>query len=207
MERRSLKRLLPSPLETCVKSGPVAPRALPRFPATMSRSDCRPTPRRGYGFPRRVPPGRGRRRLSQDPSSLCRRAPSPIAPGSPMRACARCFRIGDRLQHFRKIGRCHWCHETESGSLSLGSRLRSRRPLRRRPGGLIAQPDRSVSRRRLPFDAGPELHVERAIHMAGTSQPARGMRVDLAQPKHTKHGNARKTIGRSWARPVQRTGR
>src|SRR5690606_11601351 len=47
-------------------------------------------------------------------------------------------------------------------------------------------PDRSVSRRRLPFDAGPELHVERAIHMADTSQSARRGWVNLAQPKDTK---------------------
>lgn len=48
-------------------------------------------------------------------------------------------------------------------------------------------PDRSVSRRRLPFDAGPELHVERAIHMADTSQSARRGWVNLAQPKATKN--------------------
>jgi hypothetical protein len=54
MERRSLKRLLPSLLETCVKSGPLAPRALPRFLATMSRSDSRPMPTCGYGFPHAV---------------------------------------------------------------------------------------------------------------------------------------------------------
>jgi hypothetical protein len=54
MERRSLKRLLPSLLETCVTSGPLAPRALPRFLATMSRSDSRPMPTCGYGFPHAV---------------------------------------------------------------------------------------------------------------------------------------------------------
>jgi hypothetical protein len=44
-----------------------------------------------------------------------------------MRARARCFRIGGRLQHLRKNGRCYWFHEAESGSLALGSRFRSSR--------------------------------------------------------------------------------
>jgi hypothetical protein len=124
------------------------------------------------------------RRVSRDPAFLCRRAPSPLTPGSPRRARARCFRRSRRLRHRRKIGRCHWCHEAESGSLSLGSRLRSRYPFGQRPGN--RPPDRSVSRRQLPFDARPELHVERAIHMADTSQSAREMRVNPAQPTTTK---------------------
>ena len=45
------------------------------------------------------------RRVSQDPRCFCRRAPSPAAPGSPMSAYARCFPIGDRLQHLRKTSR------------------------------------------------------------------------------------------------------
>jgi len=44
-------------------------------------------------------------------------------------------------------------------------------------------PDRSVSRRQLPSDARPELHAERAIRMADTSQSARTIWVTLAQPK------------------------
>ena len=43
-----------------------------------------------------------------------------------MGASARCFPIDGRLRHRRKSGRRHWCHEAESGSLALGSRLRSR---------------------------------------------------------------------------------
>ena len=129
-----------------------------------------------------------RRRVSQDPRLVCRHAPSPLTPGSPLRACARCFRIGDRLQHLRKIGRCHWFHEAESGSLALGSRLRSSRPsLVVRPAA-IARPDRPVSRSQLPFYAGPELHGERAIHMADTSQSARRIRVTLAhRRKRRRH--------------------
>jgi hypothetical protein len=124
------------------------------------------------------------RRVSQDPLLLCRRAPSPLTPGSPMRVFARCFRIGGRLQHLRKIGRCHWFNEAESGSASLGSRLRPRRL--RRLARQRALPNRSVSRHQLPSDAGPELHVERAIHMADTSQSARPTGITLAQPKSTK---------------------
>jgi hypothetical protein len=55
-----------------------------------------------------------------------------------------------------------------------------------RPAAALPQPDRSVSRRQLPFDAGPELHGERAIHMADTSQSAREKRVIPAQPKLAK---------------------
>ena len=88
MERRSLKRLLPSTTETCVKSGPFAPRALPRFLATMSRSDSRPWPPRGYGFPRgvarhpRTSPG-----LPGPSTALSTRA-LPTHPGQPD-ACVR----------------------------------------------------------------------------------------------------------------------
>jgi len=126
---------------------------------------------------RRCAVARARRRVSQDPRLICRHAPSPLTPGSPMRAFARCFRIGDRLQHLRKLGRCHWFHEAESGSLALGSRLRSSRQSAVVCPAAIARPDRPVSRTQLPFYAGPELHGERAIHMADTSQSARPVRV------------------------------
>ena len=175
-------------METCVKSGPFAPRALPRFLATMSRSDSRPRPPRGYGFPRGVARRRAPRRVSQDPRLVCRHAPSPITPSSPMRACARCFRIGGRLQHLRERGHCYWFHEAESGSLALGSRLRSSRPSSIVRPVAIARPDRSASRSQLPFYAGPELHGERAIHMADTSQSARQIRVNLAHRSNGVNG-------------------
>ena len=76
---------LPSLLKTCVKSGPFAPRALPRFLATMSRSDSRPRPPRGYGFHAALHPHGAPRRVSQDPHSFCRHAPSPLTPDSLMR--------------------------------------------------------------------------------------------------------------------------
>jgi hypothetical protein len=47
------------------------------------------------------------------------------------------------------------------------------------------QPDRSASRIQLPSRAGPELHAERAIHMADTSQSARKMRLTGA-PKNVE---------------------
>ena len=122
------------------------------------------------------------RRVSQDPRFVCRRAPFPITPSSPMRASAHYFRTGRRLQHLREHGRCYWFHEAESDSRTLGSRLRSPRPSSvGRPAADL--PDRSVSRRRLPSDARPELHVERAIHMADTSQSARQIWVTLAHPE------------------------
>jgi hypothetical protein len=123
------------------------------------------------------------RRVSRTPASFCRRAPSPNTPGGPMRAHARCFRTGGRLRHLRKSGHRQWIHEAESGSLALGSRLRSRRLRATRPLPLTV--DRSASRPRLPSCAGPELHGERAIHMADTSQSARKMRVTGA-PKNRR---------------------
>ena len=84
------------------------------------------------------------RRVSQDPHSFCRHAPSPLTPGSLMRACARCFRTSCRLHHRRQTGRCHWFHEAESGSLTLGSRLCSRSLLATRPAGRRTDPFRAV---------------------------------------------------------------
>ncbi len=143
------------------------------------------------------------RRVSQDPRLVCHRAPFPITPGSPMRAHARCFRTGSRLQHLRKLGRCHWFHEAESDSRTLGSRFRSPRPSSvGRPAA--DPPDRSVSRRQLPFDAGPELHVERAIHMADTSQSARRIWVTLAHPEQRRErGNNEEDMEIQYAFPVR----
>ncbi len=130
------------------------------------------------------------RRVSQDPSLLCRRAPSPLTPGSPMRASAHYYRIGGRLQHLRKIGRCHWFYEAESGSQSLGSCLRSRRLGATRPAALW--PDRSVSRHQLPSDAAPELHAERAIH-GGTKTNGDAQRLSRCQPACTPAESRRRS--------------
>ena len=88
MERRSLKRLSLPLLKTCVKSGPFAPRALPRFLATMSRSDSRPRPPRGYGFPRGVAPTRRTTPGLPGPSLLLSTRALPTHPGQPD-ACMR----------------------------------------------------------------------------------------------------------------------
>ena len=51
---------------------------------------------------------------------VCRRPPSPLTPGSPSTARARCFVDGSRLRRFRAVGRSQiTCNEAESGSLSL----------------------------------------------------------------------------------------
>ena len=88
MERWSLKRLSLPLLKTCVKSGPFAPRALPRFLATMGRSDSRPRPPRGYGFPRGVAPPRRTTPGLPGPSLLLSTRALPTHPGQPD-ACMR----------------------------------------------------------------------------------------------------------------------
>ena len=120
------------------------------------------------------------RRVSQDPLSLCRRVPSPLTPDSSMRASARYFRIDCRLQHRRKLGRCHWFHEADIGFACAGPAPSLSSLVSDSPG----EPDRSVSRAGLPSHAGPELHVERAIHMADTSQSARASWVTLAHRRN-----------------------
>jgi hypothetical protein len=103
-----------------------------------------------------------------------------------MGAFARCFPIDGRLRHFRKVGRRHWCHEAETGSLMLG--LASSQMTSATGHARVHMPARTrlVSRAWSPVHAEPPLHAERAIHMADTSQSARVARVDLAQPKNTK---------------------
>ena len=169
IERLSLKRLLPRVLETCVKSGPFAPRALPRFLTTMSRSDSRPRP------------------LTQLWIPLPRCGPHvPHHAGSPRTPCSS---VDARPPHSPRQPDACICSLLPHRSQASASPEAWPLPLvsRGRIGFAIAgltpslsslgsdspgdpPPDRSVSRRQLPFDAGPELHVERAIHMADTSQ-------------------------------------
>ena len=84
--------------------GPFAPRALPRFNATTNPADSRPEPSEKLCLPFR----RCIRRCA--PSGLpgsrqvFRYAPPPLTPEGPTSAYARCFLVGDRLQHFRKTG-------------------------------------------------------------------------------------------------------
>jgi hypothetical protein len=97
-----------------------------------------------------------------------------------MSASARCFPIGGRLQHIWKIGRRRFgvtrsnrVRERWAHAFALGRYPSSR-------ARVLPHPDRSASPAWLPSHAGPELHVERAIHMADTSQSARVARVGLA---------------------------
>jgi len=92
------------------------------------------------------------RRVSQDPPPFCRRAPSPITPGGSAGAAARCFPTDSRLRHLREVDHRHWCHEAESGSLALGSRLCSRHgpPLRARQPACRTDPFRALGHPRTP---------------------------------------------------------
>ncbi len=111
--------LLPSD-SACPRQGPLAPRELPRFYATMGLSDSRhghqPVIYSRPMLAEKPPPCR----VSQVPRCDCPSAPSPITPGCPSAANARCFTSGGGLHHIRKIGHTHWCNEAETGSLALG---------------------------------------------------------------------------------------
>ena len=127
---------------------------------------------RGYGFPRGVArPPAAPRRVSQDPHRSVDARP----PHSPRTArCVRLLVASASVAGFSTFGRL----ATAIG-FTRSNRVRYRwarvfalvacERLARR----LAPPDRSVSRLWLPSDAGPELHGERAIHMADTSQSAR----------------------------------
>ena len=142
------------------------------------------------------------RRVSRSPASLCRRAPSPHTPDGPMRARARCFRIGRRLQHLRKRGHRQWVHEAESGSLALGLASSLSSLVSDLPRGSPPR-DRPASRPWLPADAGPKLHGERAIHMADTSQSAREMSV-TGTPKIRRFEESKKDRHTEGCRTARR---
>ena len=104
----------------CPRQGPLAPRALPRFLATMGLSDSR----RGrlpviYSRPT-LRPGPSPRRVSQVPRCDCPSAPSPSTPGCPAVAHARYFAAGSRLHHIGLAGHIQKHNEAEPGSLALG---------------------------------------------------------------------------------------
>ena len=103
MERRSLKRLSLPVLKTCVKSGPFAPRALPRFLTTMSRSDSRPRPSCRYGFRHAV--ASSPTRHAGSPRTLpCSVAACP--PHSPRTArCVRVLVASAPIAGFSTVGR------------------------------------------------------------------------------------------------------
>src|SRR5882672_5494705 len=94
-------------------------------------------------------------------------------------------------------------NETESGSRTLDSRLRSPTAPAVDARVHARTRTRSVSRDWLPVHAGPLLHAERAIHMADSFQSARVARVGLARPEKRSGFDARRvaaSCGRNRAR-------
>ena len=115
--------LLSSDSSRCFQQGPFAPRALPRFLATMSLSDFRPEP-----VPRLwIPAGRWGRaplcRISQVPRLIYPCALSPTTPEGPAGAFARCFPADVRLHPLWRTGHLHSRHEAESGSITTARRF------------------------------------------------------------------------------------
>jgi hypothetical protein len=173
-----------------LRQGPLAPRALPRFSATMGLSDSRhgrlPIMYSRQTLTPEPPPCR----VSQVPRCDCPSAPSPLTPGCPAGAFARFFPAGPRLHQIWLVGHTHKRNEAESGSLALG--------LTRLQPGSFSFPsppppthggDRPASRTRLPWYEGPLLHGLRAITMTGSSQPASRTRLCLAHQITQTHAD------------------
>src|SRR5690606_33050525 len=179
MGRLLSKRCSSHLVETCFRQGPFAQPTLLGVLTTTDPSDSR------CGRPvvmnfhpslirRHTLPASHRSGSPRFPQLICRRPPPPITPESPVAADARCrfmatlailrFTTGIRLHHLRKVGRSHWFHEAESGSLAL--RLTSSPQRASTHGSPRAPPHR--------------LHVERAINMVSTFQLTRSARLHLA---------------------------
>jgi len=151
--------------------GPFAPRALPRFIATMDHSDdsSQPIPWLWFSMAR----CRSSDRCKSDtgePSRifrfLLRRALSSITPPSSLDAFNHFFSKDVRLRHIRKVGHWDLCNEAESSLLLLGlasSQSRSLQPL-----SPAISTDRSVSRALSPPHADALLHAEWSINMIHT---------------------------------------
>jgi hypothetical protein len=133
----------------------------------MAPSDSRPYPAavicsgrqslRPDASDRRIQPG-----LSGS-SQIFRRPLSPLTPGSPSAAYARCFTDGVWFHLLRKADHCHWFHEAETGSLTLR---------------LTSSPSRAPTTW-LPTPPPSQLHGERAIAMISTFQLTRSTRISL----------------------------
>lgn len=119
-EQRSM--LNGSPFTTIqFRQGPFTRSALPGFFATMDPSDsprCQTMVMNSHRLlaGRHASSVRLQRGVSQVPRLICWRPPSPITPGSPTTAHARCFAVGMRLHHLRKDGHSQWFNEAETGS-------------------------------------------------------------------------------------------
>src|SRR5271166_6283306 len=114
------KRISSRLMDREVRQGTFAPRALPRFTATTSPSDSR-LGRNAVMHSRISLAGRHARRPVTGPglpgsSWIFRRPPSPLTPGSPSAARARCFTDGVWFRPFWKVDHYHWFNEAESGS-------------------------------------------------------------------------------------------
>ena len=104
----------------CPRQGPLAPRALPRFLATMGLSDSRRGRLPVIDSRPTLRPGPSPRRVSQVPRCDCPSAPSPSTPGCPAVAHARYFAVGGRLHHNGQVSHIQKHNEAEPGSLALG---------------------------------------------------------------------------------------
>ncbi len=159
-----------------VRQGSFAPRELPRFKANTTLSDSR----LGRDVVMRSHislAGRHARRPAAGPglpgsSLICRRPPSPLTPGSPPAARARCFTGGVRFRHLRRVDHYHWFNEAETGSLTLR---------------LTSSPSRAPTTR-LPASPPSRLHGERASAMVSTFQLTRSTRLSLAHRRKRTGG-------------------
>ena len=105
---------------TCPRQGPLAPRALPRFLATVGLSDSQRSPLSVMDSLQRLAAWPPPRRVSQVPRCDCPNASSPNTPGCPAVAHAHCFTTDIRLHHIRQAGRTLLNNEAVMGSLALG---------------------------------------------------------------------------------------
>ncbi len=103
-----------------VRQRALAPRELPRFIATTPPSDSRLS-RSAVMRSRTSLTGWHACHPAAQPGlpgsyRIFRRPPSPLTPGSPSAACARCFTDGVWFRPFWKVDHYHWFNEAETGS-------------------------------------------------------------------------------------------
>ena len=100
------------------RQGPLAPRELPRFIATMGPSDSPHATTRGYEAAERLHSPAGMRGLSV-PDLVFRHAPSSSTPGSRPVALTRFFSGRAGFVTFDRLATPDWRNEAHTGSLSL----------------------------------------------------------------------------------------
>jgi hypothetical protein len=149
----------------------------------MAPSDSRPYPVAViYSGRQSLRPDASDRRIQSGlsgSSQICRRPLSPLTPGSPSAAYARCFTDGVWFHLLWKADHCHWFHEAETGSLALR---------------LTSLPSRAPTTW-LPTPPPSKLHGERASAMISTFQLTRSTRLTLTEPEGThSHLPRRQTV-------------